>query len=61
MSEVLTESDRDMNKEILESLEILQNVALDDAIHAESDAARNYYFGRMVGFKLAQRVMESEE
>ena len=50
-----------MNKEIIESLEILQNVALDDAIHAESDAARNYYLGRLVGFKLAQRVMESEE
>ena len=50
-----------MNKEIMESLQILQNVALDDIIHAESDAARNYYMGRMVGFKIAQRVMESEE
>ena len=50
-----------VKKEVLESLEIMRNCALDDIIHAESDSSRNYHLGRLVGMKIAQRIIEVEE
>lgn len=52
---------KDTKKAILESLEIMRNCALDDIIHAESDASRNYHLGRLVAFKIAARIVEVDE
>jgi len=45
---------------IKESLQILQDVALDDIIHSDTQSERDYFLGRMVAFKIAQRVIDSE-
>lgn len=50
-----------MNKEIIESMQILEKCALDEIIKAETTADRNYWLGRAIGFRLAVRVIESEE
>ena len=50
-----------MHKEIIESLQILERCSLDEIIRADNPADRNYWLGRAIGFKLAMRVIESEE
>jgi hypothetical protein len=50
-----------MHKEILESLELLERCSLDEIIRADNMADRNYWLGRAIGFKLAMRVIDSEE
>lgn len=49
------------HKEIIETLELLQKCALDEIIKADNVADRSYMLGRAIGFKLAIRVIESED
>lgn len=50
-----------MHKEIIESLQILEKCSLDEVVKAETSADRNYWLGRAIGFRLAVRVIDSEE
>ena len=50
-----------MKKDILDSFDIMRNVALDDVIHAQSDAERNYHLGKMVAYKIAANIVDCEE
>ena len=50
-----------MHKEIIESLEILETCSMDEIIKAENTADRSYWLGRAIGFRLAVRVINSEE
>jgi hypothetical protein len=50
-----------MHKEIIESLEILEKCSMDEIIKAENTADRSYWLGRAIGFRLAVRVINSEE
>jgi len=49
-----------MNKEIIESLQILEKCSLDEVVKADTAADRNYWLGRAIGFRLAVRVIDSE-
>ena len=50
-----------VHKEIIESLQILEKCSMDEIIKADNTADRSYWLGRAIGFRLAQRVIESEE
>lgn len=50
-----------MHKEIIESLQILERCSLDEIVKADNSSDRNYWLGRAIGFKLAQRVIDSED
>lgn len=50
-----------MHKEIIESIQILEKCSLDEIVKADNVADRNYWLGRAIGFRLALRVIDSEE
>ena len=50
-----------MHKEIIESLQILERCSLDEIIKSDNTSDRSYWLGRAIGFKLAMRVIESED
>lgn len=52
---------KEVKESILDSFEIMRNVALDDVIHAQSDAERNYHLGKQVAFKIAANIVDCEE